>query len=71
MLLLGPPWRPLSSGIRVDIQPLLAPALRRTIASFATTFATVLASFLLALAFALVALAFALVVLLLPRRTAV
>ena len=71
MLLLGPPWRTLSPGIRVDVQSLLAPAFRRTIASFAMTFATVLAFFLLALAFALVALAFALVVLLLPRRTAV
>jgi len=64
MLLLGPPWRPLRSGIRVDVQSLLALAFRWAIASFATTFAT-------ALAFALVALAFALVVLLLPRRTAV
>jgi hypothetical protein len=70
MLLLGPPWRPLGSGVRVDIQIPLARARRRSIAPLAT-FATVLASLLLALAFALVARACALVVLLLPRRTAV
>ena len=69
MLLLRPPWRPLGSGIRVDIQSSLARALRRSIAALAT-FATVLASFLLAFAFALVAFAFALVILLARRSAA-
>ena len=68
MLLLRPPWRPLGSGIRVDIQISLARALRRSIATLAT-FAMVLASFLLAFAFALVAFAF--LVVLLARRSTV
>ena len=71
MLLLGPPWRPLRSGIRVDVQSLLASAFRRAVPFPATIFATVLASLLSALAFALVVLALALVVLLLPRWAAV